>query len=100
MPFYIQPYLNRQELSRAHPESRNFRCIFQKPCGMSDETAIRTSVLRALERQNLLPQPVYQVGDFFWISEHAMPSVSVPARCCCLQYIGDNPHCPVPGHRR
>lgn len=96
MSFYIASYKSQGELNKAHPDARNWQCIYHKPRGMNDATAIRVNVLRALEQRHIPQQPVYQIGDFFWIPATAARPAE-PA-CRCLQYIGDNGPCPTHGN--
>ena len=92
-PFFILNYRTQAELIKTHPELKNAKCIYHKPRGMNDETAIRINVIKALERNHLDQQPVYQVGDFFWIPEPKQPTPQ-PKLCVCLHRIGDNGPCP------
>jgi len=85
-PLTVLPYRTKNEMQRVHPEVRNWKCILQTPRGMTGEVQL-TNLRKAIQRKNLAPQIVYQIGDFFWI----------PETCRCLERILDNGPCPVHG---
>jgi len=87
----VQTYKSQAELKNSHPEVKTWTYLYQIPRGMN-EAAAKGKIIQIMEGQDHWHTVVYQVGDFIMA-----PKIEKAVYCCCLEYIGDNPPCPIHG---
>jgi hypothetical protein len=88
----VQTYKSQAELRRNHPEVKGWTQLYQIPRGMSEAEA-KAKIIQTMEKQGQWHKVIYQVENFIMA-----PQIDEePKLCCCLDYIGDNPPCPIHG---